>query len=57
MFRSKTERKVLNPPNKESAIAQNLSAVAICRAEKKEDKTFTDDTIVDIQESNLFLSM
>ena len=35
----------------------NLSFVAKCRAEKKEDKINTDGTVQDLQGTNLFLSM
>ena len=43
--------------NAESATAWILSFVAKCRAEKKKDKINTNDTVQDLQVTNLFLCM
>ena len=50
-------RQTLDLQNAESCTAWIMSFVAKCRAEKKEDKVNTDGTIVDLQVTNLFLSI
>ena len=58
-----TTTTVSRPPNDrktldaESCTAWIMSFVAKCRAEKKEDKVNYDGTIVDLQVTNLFLSI
>ena len=55
--RPPNDRKTLDLQNAESCTAWIMSFVAKCRAEQKEDKVNNDDTIVDLQVTNLFLSI
>ena len=57
LSRPATDRQILDLQNAESAIAWIMSFVAICNAEKKEDKVNTDGTVQDPQLTNLVLSM
>ena len=52
-----TDRQILDLQNAESATAWIMSFVAKYRAEKKEDKINTDGTVLELQVTNLFLSM
>ena len=55
--RPPNDRQSLDLQNAESCTAWIMSFVAKCRAEKKEDKVNNDGTIVDLQVTNLFLSI
>ena len=55
--RPPNDRQTLDLQNAESCTAWITSFVAKCRAEKKEDKVNNDGTIVDLQVTNLFLSI
>ena len=55
--RSPYDKQTLDLQNAESCTAWMMSFVAKCPAEKKEDKANTDGTIVDLQVTNLFLSL
>ena len=55
--RPPNDRQTLDLQNAESCTGWILSFVANCRAEKKEDKINIDGTIVDLQVTNLFLSI
>ena len=55
--RPQNDRQTFDLQNAESSTAWIMSFVAKCRAEKKEDKVNTDVTIVDLQVTNLFLSI
>ena len=55
--RPPNDRQTLDLQNAESCTAWIMSFVAKCRAEKKEDKVNNDGTIVDLQVTNLFLSI
>ena len=57
VFRPPNDRQTLDLQNAESCIAWIMFFVAKGRAEKKEDKINTDGTIVDLQVTNLFLSI
>ena len=57
LSRPTTDRQNLDLQNAESATAWILSFVAKCRAEKKEDKINTNDTVQELQVTNFFLSM
>ena len=50
-------RQTLDLQNAETCTAWIMSFVAKCRAEKNEDKVNNDGTIVDLQVTNLFLSI
>ena len=56
MSRPPNDQKTLDLQNSESCIAWIMS-VAKCRAEKKEDKVNAGGTIVDLQVTNVFLSI
>ena len=51
------DRQTLDLQNAESCTAWIMSFVAKSRAEKKEDKVKTNGTILDLQVTNLFLSI
>ena len=55
--RPPNDQQNLDLQNAESSTAWIMSFVAKCPAEKKEDKVNTDGTIVDLQVTNLFLSI
>ena len=55
--RPPNDRQTLNLQNAESCTVWIKSFVAKCRAEKKEDKINNDGTVVDLQVTNLFLSI
>ena len=55
--KSPNDRQTLDLQNAESCTAWVMSFVAKCRAEKKEDKVNNDGMIVDLQVTNLFLSI
>ena len=55
--RPPNDRQNMDLQNAESCTAWIIFFVAKCRAEKKEDKVNTDGTIVDLQLTNLFLSI
>ena len=55
--RQPNDRQTLDLQNAESYTAWIMSFVAKCRAEKKEDKVNNDGTVVDLQVTNLFLSI
>ena len=55
--RPPNDRQTLDLQNAETCTAWIMSFVAKCRAEKKEDKVNNDGTIVDLQVTNLFLSI
>ena len=51
------DRQTLDLQNAKSCTAWIMSYVAKCHTEKKEDKVNTDGTILDLQVTNLFLSI
>ena len=55
--RPPNDRQTLDLQDAESCTALIMSFLAKCREEKKEDKVNNDDTIVDLQVTNLFLSI
>ena len=55
--RPPNDRQTLDLQNAECCPAWIMSFVAKCRAEKKENKVNNDGTIVDLQVTNLFLSI
>ena len=55
--RPPNDRRTLDLQNAESCTAWIMSFVAKCRAEKKKDKVNNDGMIVDLQVTNLFLSI
>ena len=55
--RPPNDRQTLDLQNDESCNAWIMSFVAKCRAEKKEDKVNNDGTVVELQVTNLFLSI
>ena len=55
--RPPNDRQTLDLQNAESCTAWIMSFVAKCRAEKKKDKVNNDGTVVDLQVTNLFLSI
>ena len=55
--RPPNDRQTLDLQNAESCTAWIMSFVAKCRAEKKENKVNNDGTIVDLQVTNLFLTI
>ena len=57
LSRPPNDRQTLDLQNAESCTAWIMSFVAKCCAEKKEDKVNNDGTIVDLQVTNLFLSI
>ena len=57
VLRPPADRKLLELQNAESATVRILSFVAKCHAEMKEDMINTVGTILDLQVTNLFLSI
>ena len=57
MSRPTNDRQTLELQIAESCTAWIMSFVTKCRAEKKEDKVNTDGKILDLQVTNLFLSI
>ena len=57
MSRPPNDRQTLDLQNAESFIAWIMSFMVKCRTEKKEDKVNNDGPIVDLQVTNLFLSI
>ena len=55
--RRPNNRQTLDLQNAESCTVWIMSFVAKCRAEKKEDKVNTNGTIVNLEVTNLFLSI
>ena len=55
--RPPNDRRTVDLQNAESCTAWIMSFVAKCRTEKNEDKVNNDDMIVDLQVTNLFLSI
>ena len=57
VFRPPTDQQVLDMQNVESFTLWIVSFVAKCCVEKEKNKPNTDDTISDLQITNIFLSM
>ena len=57
VFRPPNDQQTLDLQHTESCTAWIMYFVTKCRAEKKEDKVNTDGTVVDLQVTNLFLSI